>query len=512
MKIGILADLTRTSGLGHFKRMLGLSEELERLKHKCFFIIDKSSLIFTKERIGKKVNFLTIKNNSIQNFLNIINKESIETVIFDTYKKKYLIYEKKLKQRKIKIVAIDDYLYNHSADFTITNREFVPNEFLKKNKRLFTGFKYALTSNIKENKFKKKQSKKFKILFHAGGNEDYKNFGKFFSFTLDYLDKLKNVNVTFLTLTNETKKYLKFLKKKNNLKKRFNFLNYKENFTKHLRSFDIVCGPLGTTTFETILAGSFPYTFLRQKVSLDPFSSWLKNGHLINLNRNEIVNKRVITNTWDFTFKNFKMLKKILIDNSKDLDGKANKRVAEIITGKHIANKISFRQERLKKNKIEIKKCGLMDARKFLELRNKPNNKQVSTSNRNIIWPEHINWFLNKNIKKFKLIDSNSSKLFFWFKVIKDKFGKIIISGIITEKKNDDELKYVGIALKKLNYLVRKSVKDATWIVFNKKKNLIFERFNANMGFKSIRKNNLLRLKSLININSNIFSVSELKI
>ena len=46
-----------------------------------------------------------------------------------------------------------------------------------------------------------------------------------------------------------------------------------------------------------------------------------------------------------------------------------------------------------------------MDARKFLELRNKPNNKQVSTSNRNIIWPEHINWFLNKNIKKFKLIE-----------------------------------------------------------------------------------------------------------
>ncbi len=269
---------------------------------------------------------------------------------------------------------------------------------------------------------------------------------------------------------------------------------------------------MGTTTFETILAGSFPYTFLRQKVRLDPFSSWLKNGHLINLNRNEIVNKRVITNTWDFTFKNFKMLKKILIDNSKDLDGKANKRVAKIISGKHIASKISFRQGRLKKNKIEIKKCSLMDARKFLELRNKPNNKQVSTSNRNIIWPEHINWFLNKNIKKFKLIDSNSSKLFFWFKVIKDKFGKIIISGIITEKKNDDELKYVGIALKKLNYLVRKSVKDATWIVFNKKENIIFERFNANMGFKSIRNNNLLRLKSLININSKIFSVSELKI
>ena len=33
--IGILADFSKTSGLGHFKRMIGLSKELKRLNSKC---------------------------------------------------------------------------------------------------------------------------------------------------------------------------------------------------------------------------------------------------------------------------------------------------------------------------------------------------------------------------------------------------------------------------------------------------------------------------------------------
>ena len=278
-----------------------------------------------------------------------------------------------------------------------------------------------------------------------------------------------------------------------------------------MKLFDIVCGPLGTTTFETILAGSFPYTFLRQSTRLDPFTSWLKNGHLINLNRNEIYNKKIVTSTWNFTFKNFIKLKKILIEQSSNLDGKANKRVANIIAGKNMPHEGIDLKKISKKKEIEIRKCSLIDIRKFLELRNKPNNKQVSISNKNIIWPDHVNWFLNKNIKKFKLVESNNTKLFFWFKAINDKFGKIIISGIITDK-NTNGLKYIGIALRKLDYFVKKNIRNATWIVFNKKKNLIFERFNKSMGFKKIRKNNLLRLKSIIDVNSKIFSVSELKI
>ena len=120
-----------------------------------------------------------------------------------------------------------------------------------------------------------------------------------------------------------------------------------------MKLFDIVCGPLGTTTFETILAGSFPYTFLRQSTRLDPFTSWLKNGHLINLNRNEIYNKKIVTSTWNFTFKNFIKLKKILIEQSSNLDGKANKRVANIIAGKNMPHEGIDLKKISKKKKLK---------------------------------------------------------------------------------------------------------------------------------------------------------------
>ena len=59
-----------------------------------------------------------------------------------------------------------------------------------------------------------KKNKKFKVLFHVGGNEDYKNYEKFFVLSLNYLDKFDKVEITFLAITNKTKKYLKLIKKK----------------------------------------------------------------------------------------------------------------------------------------------------------------------------------------------------------------------------------------------------------------------------------------------------------
>ena len=223
MKIGIFADLNKSSGLGHFKRMMGLAVELKRLNHKCFFIIYKSNSTFVKNKVRADIKYLTLKDNKINNFLDLVDKEKIKTIIFDTYDKKYLFYEKKLIEREIKVIAIDDYLYNHSADTIITNREFIPSKFLQKKKKIYKGFKYALTSNTFKTRFKMKKNKKFKVLFHVGGNEDYKNYEKFFVLSLNYLDKFDKVEITFLAITNKTKKYLKLIKKKNKIKKKINF-------------------------------------------------------------------------------------------------------------------------------------------------------------------------------------------------------------------------------------------------------------------------------------------------
>ena len=506
MNIAILLDISKKSGLGHVKRMMGLSRELQRQGSKCYFIINDLALTTLKNLIRKRINFIKIKNYKFKNILNIIKIKKISTVIFDTYNQRFLEYEKKLKEEKIKVIAIDDKLYKHHADIVFTNREFITKNINTYNNICFNGFKYALTSQIKKKfKTKKKNNKNIKILFHSGGNEDYNFYETFLKFTLSYFENKNNIIISFLKLTHKTEKFIKFIKKKYELKKNYFYLKSKNNITEQLRSYDIVCGPLGTTTFEIILAGAFPFSYTRGNVKEDPFSSWLHNGHLINLKKQETFDKETVIKTWDYTLNNFNKLKRFLLTKSSKLDGKANKRVAKIISKKF--NNIYLPSKSFKIKKIAIKKCEFSDMRDFLELRNKSNNKDMSVSKKKIIWPDHIKWFLDKKIKKFKLVDYNYPQIFFWYKIIQDNFGKLILSGIILKNKN--KLKYIGYALKKLDLLVKKNMQNAVWIVLNKKNNLIFERFNTIMGFKKIKKNNLKRLKLITNVDTKNFTISE---
>ena len=66
----------------------------------------------------------------------------------------------------------------------------------------------------------------------------------------------------------------------------------------------------------------------------------------------------------------------------------------------------------------------------FLEARNRKINLTSSTrSNHKIIWPEHINWWLQKNIYKYCMKYSRNILGFHWLKINKDLDGKFITSG-----------------------------------------------------------------------------------
>ena len=74
--------------------------------------------------------------------------------------------------------------------------------------------------------------------------------------------------------------------------KKNKFFKLPKNFASNLKLFDIVCGPLGTTTFETILAGSFPVIF-KTKYKIRPIHIMVKKWTLDQL-RNEIYNKKIV--------------------------------------------------------------------------------------------------------------------------------------------------------------------------------------------------------------------------
>ena len=87
-KIGIICDLSLSSGLGHFKRMNYLVFELKKLGQKCFFLFNHKDKKLIKKFIKDQnvIFFSDEKNKSIQNIKILIQRIGITTIIIDSYK------------------------------------------------------------------------------------------------------------------------------------------------------------------------------------------------------------------------------------------------------------------------------------------------------------------------------------------------------------------------------------------------------------------------------------------
>ena len=84
----------------------------------------------------------------------------------------------------------------------------------------------------------------------------------------------------------------------------------------------MVAGPSGTTTFETILAGSFPFTFQLKDDGRDSLSAFNEIGHLLHLKHVEKNNSKIIADCWLLISKMKLRLSSVLSLNSHSIDGK----------------------------------------------------------------------------------------------------------------------------------------------------------------------------------------------
>jgi len=256
-KIGIYCDLTPSTGLGHLIRMKFLSVELEKFQVKTFFFFSNKHKKFVK-KYTKNLNLIFFSDEKLSEFESIklsVIKNKISTMIFDSYRNIYHL-EKIISNERILTVSIDDHSKKHATNIVCTNRSDKVNKDFPEQIWL-KGPKYILIKKIKKKTNIKKNSK-FKILLHAGGSSAYKSI-KNFCENIFKATKEFNLSIDVLCSTLESKKYIKDLLKKNRIKDEFNYLNYSEKFTSSFYNYDLIAGPSGTTTYESILAGVLPF-------------------------------------------------------------------------------------------------------------------------------------------------------------------------------------------------------------------------------------------------------------
>jgi spore coat polysaccharide biosynthesis predicted glycosyltransferase SpsG len=498
-KIGIFCDLSPFSGLGHIKRMVSLNNSMEKSKNKCFFFFEKKNLKFIK-KYTQGLNVVFVEKINSYNFLSkLLSELKISKIILDSYKLDYKL-ERYFVKKGFFTVAIDDHYKKHAANIVISNRSENPkNTHVKKNQIWLTGPEYAL---IDINKKKKKITTK-KILLHAGGASLYKPIKTFVITLLKFLEN-KRINLTILCTNNVSKKYIINLCRENRIKLKLKFIDYINKLSSTFSKYEIIFGPAGTTTFEIIGSGSLPFSFPLIDDGRDSGVSWLGLSHLMHLQSKEIKDKKILIDSLNLIFRKKNELLNILNKNSKLIDGKGADRLKKIILQNTKNSNMYKKNSKIRNTKSYSSEiCSYLDSRNFMESRNSKISRSTSFNPHHIItWPEHLNWWLDKNILKYKIKKNNITLAYYWVSKKSDNFGTFVQSGWFLERnisiQNDlnSKLKISYATLKFQLDTVKKFYKEMPWIVTMRKKNIFVKFLNKNLGFKNASELSLVRAKN----------------
>ena len=137
----------------------------------------------------------------------------------------------------------------------------------------------------------------------------------------------------------------------------------------------------------------------------------------------------------------------------------------------------------------------------------------VSTNPRHIIsLTEHLNWWINNHISKFKILKSNNIIGYCWFKINTDIHGDYLTSGWFFNNKIDDKLKTSIYVQDKLNILAKENYKKIMWIIITKKNNKFVNFINKKNKFIIASSESMSRAKYSFKTQLNDYFVMEKKI
>ena len=509
--LGIICDLNKTSGLGHFKRMSYLENQLKKRGQKSLFLFDIEDRKFVRKFL-KHSNVKFFSKNILQNNENLksfLLKHKISNIIIDSYKLNFS-FEEKLIRCGIFVISIDDHLKKHASNVVITNRNDIKKIFKKQ--IWLSGSKYVLATCSKNKIEKKKKRNYFKILLHAGGYSYYRLNKNFTESAFKAVNNSKN-QIEALCSSKESKKYILKLAKKYNMGKRLKILQFSNNFKKMISKYDIVAGPAGTTTYEAILAGALPFSIPLKNDGRDSLNTWNSIGHLMHLSSKEKTNLNILDKSWVFIFNNYNKLLKNLNNNKNSIDGLGPKRVAEkiIFFLKNKSRLIYPSNKKNNHNKFDCNKCEINEARTFLKARNQKQNRMLSSKpNHKITWPEHLNWWFNRDCLKYSLKKNDITVAFHWIKIVKDKFGKFVIAGWFLYKNPKEKLKIASKILSFQFNAVKKNYKTIQWIINFKNGQKFVERLNKKIGFKNASQKSVNRICDFYSLSSKEFKFMEM--
>ena len=236
----------------------------------------------------------------------------------------------------------------------------------------------------------------------------------------------------------------------------------------------------------------------------------------MHLNFYEKKNILLVRQLWEYTIKNYFHLKRNIKLSKKYLDGNGSKRVEKLILSnykKFQNNKLINKENNNKKlNLYTSEKCDSSFKRLFLNARNRKINRLATRfPSKKISWFQHLEWWNNKNIKKFLIKKNSYIKSFFWLRTFKINKTKYLYSGWFLKNSSNLDIKLANKTIELKVVAAKKYFRGYLWIIFMKKSNSFVRYLNLRNGFKIVNKIKEKRIKKLFNLSDDYLTM-EMKI
>lgn len=237
------ADSSSTIGTGHIMRDLVLAEQFTGAN--IIFATQSLSGNINSKIQEKNYKLEILKSNNIDEVIELIEKDSIDMIVIDSYSIDYS-YEKELKEKTgVKIFVLDDMYENHFCDVLLNHNIYADEkrykELVPENCELRCGPEFTL---LREEFTKERQNRDSLVkkdnsltLFIVMGGADHSNKN---IEILKVLENFSNIQINLVTTTSN--QYLEELKE---------YVKDKKNITLHINT-QIMAKLMGESDFAIV--------------------------------------------------------------------------------------------------------------------------------------------------------------------------------------------------------------------------------------------------------------------
>lgn len=492
-------DATAGTGLGHFNRCLNLAETFQRRRTKVLFYLCADTAGHLEKR--KLLDNLSIETvvvgpPSTACIIEFCHSTNIDVLLIDNYQFN-LKSEIDLRQH-VFLVMIDDHLFDHRSHVILNHRPSLTVEILTHEDETQTcvlgGSKYCLakaTPKVPEITNIVSPT----VLVHAGGSDLYLPFLNFYKAVLEYC-RLNSISVDVLladkkaVLPSELKNYV------HENPDTCRTVSFDVPLREELHRYDAVIGPAGTTTYETLIAGSLPLSFEITDDGRDSKSAWAVLGHLFHLSFSEVQDPKPSSDIINLFMNNFDKATELIDQAPCKLDGLGCERVVDDVIRCYNAHFLpsNFDISSFSKHSSEVAReffepCNSSDALDFLASRNNERARSSSTDpSHRIHWIDHLAWWIDSRIRRYKVFDDSKGSIegYFWIKQLILNDVRYFTSGWFpsTGFHLESGLSLGLKIMKAINQEVNRSDKPGLWVITMKPENQFALHSNRRFGFK----------------------------